>query len=85
LAGIVLSMTTQTNLTTSEQNELSILNRELGTLGLPTPAYVFEKNIPDRAAIAQAAAHGLAYLTNSATKEIFDELGDELALRLGLP
>jgi chromosome partitioning protein len=84
LAGIVLSMTTQNGLTTRELEDVERLKRDLDMVGLPSPAHFFERNIPDKAAIAQAASHGIAYLGQSGVRTMFSELGDAIAKRVGL-
>jgi chromosome partitioning protein len=83
-AGVVLTMTTQIGLTTTEQAEVTRLRRDLNSLNLASPAHFFDRNIPDRAAIAQASSHGIAYVENSAVREIFNSLGDEIARRVGM-
>ena len=84
LAGIVLTMTTQVGLTSAERSEVDRLKRDLDMIGLPAPPHFFERNIPDKAAIAQAASHGVAYIEQRDVREMFSELGDAISKRIGV-
>ncbi len=84
IAGIVLTMTTQKDLTAAEKTVVDHLMGDLQMISLPSPTHIFERNIPDRAAIAQAASNRIAYFENAEVKAIFAELGDAVAKRVGL-
>lgn len=82
LLGIVGMLTQQqTELVPREQNA-KLLAAEQVTHTWSPNHHFFNRHIPRRAAISEAAGESIAYLTNTAIKDFFDELGQEISARL---
>lgn len=82
LLGIVGMLTQQqTELVTREQNA-KLLASEQATRAWSPNHHFFNRHIPRRAAISEAAGERIAYLSDPAVKGFFDELGQEVCARL---
>jgi cellulose biosynthesis protein BcsQ len=84
LLGVVGTLTSrEAGLNVREQNAKIVATEEVHkTWG--ANHYFFERHIPRKAAIAEAAGERLAYFDNDTVKKWFDELGKEAAGRLKL-
>jgi cellulose biosynthesis protein BcsQ len=83
LLGIVGMLTQQqTGLVAREQTAKQRAAEEVSRAWSPNHHF-FDRHIPRRAAISQAAGRDMAYLSDPEIKGFFDELGQELSKRLG--
>lgn len=83
LLGIVGMLTQQqTGLVPREQNAKQRASEEVSRAWSPNHHF-FDRHIPRRAAISQAAGQNIAYFADPEVKGFFDELGQELSKRLG--
>jgi cellulose biosynthesis protein BcsQ len=83
LLGIVGTLTAQQyELRAREQNAKNMAERQVSqTWG--SKQHFFDRHIPRRAAIAEAAGNDVAYYNDRTVKDWFDKLGSEIADRLG--
>jgi cellulose biosynthesis protein BcsQ len=73
--------------TTQERALVRIRDDTLDTTGVGAP-HIFDHTVPDTARFAQDAGRTIAYLdkraTNAATRKVIEDLGQEVATRIGL-
>jgi chromosome partitioning protein len=85
LLGVVGTLTYQQGgLNNREQQAKNIAAAEVQKTWGPNH-YFFDRHIPRKSAIADAAGESLAYFKNDTVKKWFDELGQEMLGRLSLP
>lgn len=83
LAGVVGTMTAyQPRLHNTEMSALADIKR--GLEKWQGDSYIFERWIPHKQALADAAGRDIAYLKNIDVADLFKELGDEVARRIGV-
>jgi cellulose biosynthesis protein BcsQ len=81
LAGVVLSLTQERELTPAESKRVETL-KDLSVIW-GGPVHTFARNIPRIAPIANVAGRDFAYNTDDRAKAYFTELGDELCQQIG--
>ncbi len=83
LAGVVGTMTAEEpRLKNTELASMVDIKRALEQWN--GESYVFDRWLPRRQAFADAAGRDIAYLKNNNVADLFKELGDEVAQRIGL-
>jgi chromosome partitioning protein len=81
LAGVVGTMTYQDTTTDAEKDALGLVREGFTTLGVQ--GYVFNRNVPRKKLLADLAGSHIGYL-RSELRTLFDQLGTEVANRIGL-
>jgi cellulose biosynthesis protein BcsQ len=84
LLGIVGTMTYQQDSLRDRENKAWVQVKDQVAKAWGPNGYCFRRHIPRKAAISEAAGNGLAYLEDATVKGWFDELGDEISVRIGL-
>jgi chromosome partitioning protein len=84
LLGIVGTMSYQQDGLRDREEKAWVLVKEQVKKAWGPNGYYFRRHIPRKAAISEAAGNGLAYLEDATVKGWFDELGDEISVRIGL-
>lgn len=83
LAGVVGTLTAfQPKLHNTEMSALADIKRGLEKWG--SESYIFERWLPRKQAMADAAGRDIAYLKDREVADIFKEFGDEVSRRIGL-
>jgi chromosome partitioning protein len=83
LLGIVGMLTYQQNTLTPRENTAKSFAMRQVTEAWSANHHFFERHIPRKAAIAAAAGENIAYYGDPDVRSWFDELGTEMAVRLG--
>jgi chromosome partitioning protein len=82
LLGIVGMLTQQQSGLVAREQNAKLVAAEQVALAWSHNHHFFERHIPRRAAISEAAGERIAYLGDTTIKGFFDELGAEISVRL---
>jgi cellulose biosynthesis protein BcsQ len=83
LLGVVGNLSRQDGLNPVEKEALDIVRSAFREWdGDPSEKIIFERTLPRRQGIIDAAGEDIAYLTNEDARQLFDALGREIAARL---
>jgi chromosome partitioning protein len=83
LLGVIGNLSRQDGLNPVEEEALGIVRTAFREWdGDPSEKIVFERTLPRRQGIIDAAGEDIAYLTNEDARKLFDALGREVAARL---